>query len=155
MKKHILILCIYMCLVLSIVGCSNINSNESDVSKLTDVEESNENIRNFYENPVLVDNKDLKISAVNLQYLNDYGMIELIIENKSDELISVTLDKLLFSDKERDARLSCNINPNSSINEYIYIESISTIEDFNDKIEGTLNVLRNKNNNQYKFMFKG
>ena len=144
-----------MCLVLSIVGCSNINSNESDVSKLTDVEESNENIRNFYENPVLVDSEDLKISAVSIQYMNDYGMIELTIENKSDELISVTLDKLFFSNKERDARLSCNINPNSSINEYIYIESISTIEDFNDKIEGTLNVLRNKNNNQYKFMFKG
>ena len=36
-------------------------------------------------------------------------MIELIIENKSDELISVNLDKLFFSDKERDAHLSCNI----------------------------------------------
>ena len=82
-------------------------------------------------------------------------MIELIIENKSDELISVNLDKLFFSDKERDAHLSCNINSNSSANEYIYIESITSINDFHDKIEGTLNVLMNKNNNQYEFMFKG
>ena len=82
-------------------------------------------------------------------------MIELIIENKSDELISVSLDKLFFSDKERDAHLSCNINSNSSDNEYIYIESITSINDFHDKIEGTLNVLINKNNNQYEFMFKG
>ena len=82
-------------------------------------------------------------------------MIELIIENKSDELISVNLDKLFFSDKERDAHLSCNINSNSSANEYIYIESITSINDFHNKIEGTLNVLMNKNNNQYKFMFKG
>ena len=82
-------------------------------------------------------------------------MIELIIENKSDELISVSLDKLFFSDKERDAHLSCNINSNSSANEYIYIESITSINDFHDKIEGTLNVLINKNNNQYEFMFKG
>ena len=82
-------------------------------------------------------------------------MIELIIANKSDELISVSLDKLFFSDKERDAHLSCNINSNSSANEYIYIENITSINDFHDKIEGTLNVLMNKNNNQYEFMFKG
>lgn len=80
-------------------------------------------------------------------------MIELIIENKSDKLISVSLDKLFFSDKERDAHLLCNINSNSSANEYIY--SITSINDFHDKIEGTLNVLMNKNNNQYEFMFKG
>ena len=70
-------------------------------------------------------------------------------------LLNKNLDKLFFSDKERDAHLSCNINSNSSANEYIYIESITSINDFHDKIEGTLNVLMNKNNNQYEFMFKG
>ena len=138
-----------------IVGCENIDSNKSDVDESIKVEAQNENVIDFYENPVLVDNEDLKISAVNLQYKDNAGMIELIIENKSDELISVSLDKLFFSDKERDAHLSCNINSNSSDNEYIYIESITSINDFHDKIEGTLNVLINKNNNQYEFMFKG
>ena len=138
-----------------IVGCENIDSNKSDVDESIKVEAQNENVIDFYENPVLVDNEDLKISAVNLQYKDNAGMIELIIENKSDELISVSLDKLFFSDKERDAHLSCNINSNSSANEYIYIESITSINDFHDKIEGTLNVLINKNNNQYEFMFKG
>ena len=133
----------------------NIDSNKSDVDESTKVEAQNENVIDFYENPVLVDNEDLKISAVNLHYKDNAGMIELIIENKSDELISVNLDKLFFSDKERDAHLSCNINSNSSANEYIYIESITSINDFHDKIEGTLNVLMNKNNNQYEFMFKG
>jgi len=155
MKKYILILCICVFMVSLIVGCSNINSNKSNLGKVTKVEEHNDNIRDFYENPILVDNEDFKISAISLQYLNDYGVIELIIENKSNELISVSLDKLFFSDKERKARLSCDISPKSSANEYIYIESISTIKDFNDKIEGTFNVLINKNNNQYKFMFKG
>ncbi|MEG2789812.1 MAG: hypothetical protein RR942_18560 [Romboutsia sp.] len=155
MKKYILILCIGVCVVLSIVGCSNINSNKSDVDKVTESEKHNDNIRDFYENPVLVDNEDLKISAVSLQYMNDYGMIELTIENKSDELISISLDKLFFTSEEREARLSCNINPKSSVNEYIYIESVNAIEDFNNKIEGTFDVLINKNSNQYKFFFKG
>jgi methyl-accepting chemotaxis protein len=43
---------------------------------------------------------------------------------------------LFLSDKERDALLSCNINSNSSVNEYIYIESISTIEE-NSRIDNT------------------
>ena len=155
MRKYILISCICVCILSLIVGCENIDSNKSDVDESTKVEAQNENVIDFYENPVLVDNEDLKISAVNLHYKDNAGMIELIIENKSDELISVNLDKLFFSDKERDAHLSCNINSNSSANEYIYIESITSINDFHDKIEGTLNVLMNKNNNQYEFMFKG
>ena len=155
MRKYILISCICACMLSLIVGCENIDSNKSDVDESIKVEAQNENVIDFYENPVLVDNEDLKISAVNLQYKDNAGMIELIIENKSDELISVSLDKLFFSDKERDAHLSCNINSNSSANEYIYIESITSIDDFHDKIEGTLNVLINKNNNQYEFMFKG
>ena len=155
MRKYILISCICACILSLIVGLDNIDSNKSDVDESTKVEAQNENVIDFYENPVLVDNEDLKISAVNLHYKDNAGMIELIIENKSDELISVNLDKLFFSDKERDAHLSCNINSNSSANEYIYIESITSINDFHDKIEGTLNVLMNKNNNQYEFMFKG
>ena len=155
MRKYILISCICVCILSLIVGCENIDSNKSDVDESTKVEAQNENVIDFYENPVLVDNEDLKISAVNLHYKDNAGMIELIIENKSDELVSVSLDKLFFSDKERDAHLSCNINSNSSANEYIYIESITSINDFRDKIEGTLNVLMNKNNNQYEFMFKG
>ena len=155
MRKYILISCICACILSLIVGLENIDSNKSDVDESTKVEAQNENVIDFYENPVLVDNEDLKISAVNLHYQDNAGMIELIIENKSDELISVSLDKLFFSDKERDAHLSCNINSNSSANEYIYIESITSINDFHDKIEGTLNVLMNKNNNQYEFMFKG
>ena len=155
MRKYILISCICACILSLIVGLENIDSNKSDVDESTKVEAQNENVIDFYENPVLVDNEDLKISAVNLHYKDNAGMIELIIENKSDELISVSLDKLFFSDKERDAHLSCNINSNSSANEYIYIESITSINDFHDKIEGTLNVLMNKNNNQYEFMFKG
>ena len=155
MRKYILISCICACILSLIVGLENIDSNKSDVDESTKVEAQNENVIDFYENPVLVDNEDLKISAVNLHYKDNAGMIELIIENKSDELISVNLDKLFFSDKERDAHLSCNINSNSSANEYIYIESITSINDFYDKIEGTLNVLMNKNNNQYEFMFKG
>ena len=156
MRKYILISCILCVYII-------INSRlgkililiKLDVDESTKVEAQNENVIDFYENPVLVDNEDLKISAVNLHYKDNAGMIELIIENKSDELISVNLDKLFFSDKERDAHLSCNINSNSSANEYIYIESITSINDFHDKIEGTLNVLMNKNNNQYEFMFKG
>ena len=155
MRKYILISCICACILSLIVGLENIDSNKSDVDESTKVEAQNENVIDFYENPVLVDNEDLKISAVNLHYKDNAGMIELIIENKSDEFISVNLDKLFFSDKERDAHLSCNINSNSSANEYIYIESITSINDFHNKIEGTLNVLMNKNNNQYKFMFKG
>ena len=155
MRKYILISCICACILSLIVGLENIDSNKSDVDESTKVEAQNENVIDFYENPVLVDNEDLKISAVNLHYKDNAGMIELIIENKSDELISVNLDKLFFSDKERDAHLSCNINSNSSANEYIYIESITSINDFHDKIEGNLNVLMNKNNNQYEFMFKG
>ena len=144
MRKYILISCICACILSLIVGLENIDSNKSDVDESTKVEAQNENVIDFYENPVLVDNEDLKISAVNLHYKDNAGMIELIIENKSDELISVNLDKLFFSDKERDAHLSCNINSNSSANEYIYIESITSINDFHDKIEGTLNVLMNK-----------
>ena len=153
MKKYILILCIGMCMAL-IVGCSNINSNKLGLDKVNK-EEYNDNIRKIYENIVLVDNEDLKISAVSFRYLNNYGTIELIIENKSDKLVSVSLDKLFFSDKEKEARLLCNINPKCGVNEYIYIESINTIKDFNDKIEGVFNVSINKNNNKYKFMFKG
>ena len=155
MSIYIIISCICACILSLIVGLENIDSNKSDVDESTKVEAQNENVIDFYENPVLVDNEDLKISAVNLHYKDNAGMIELIIENKSDELISVNLDKLFFSDKERDTHLSCNINSNSSANEYIYIESITSINDFHDKIEGTLNVLMNKNNNQYEFMFKG
>ena len=110
MRKYILISCICACILSLIVGWENIDSNKSDVDESTKVEAQNENVIDFYENPVLVDNEDLKISAVNLHYKDNAGMIELIIENKSDELISVNLDKLFFSDKERDAHLSCNIN---------------------------------------------
>ena len=115
MKKYILILCIGMCMAL-IVGCSNINSNKLGLDKVNK-EEYNDNIRKFYENIVLVDNEDLKISAVSFRYLNNYGTIELIIENKSDKLVSVSLDKLFFSDKEKEARLLCNINPKCGVNE--------------------------------------
>jgi hypothetical protein len=40
-----------------IVGCENIDSNKSDVDESTKVEEQNENVIDFYENPVLVDNE--------------------------------------------------------------------------------------------------
>lgn len=99
-------------------------------------------------------NEDLKISAISVQYLNDYGVIELILENKSNKLVSISLDKLFFSGIEIEALISCDIPPKSSSNEYIYIESINSLEDFNDKIEGTFNTL-NTIKDKYDFMFKG
>ena len=65
----------------------------------------------------------------------------MILENKSNKLVSISLDKLFFSGIEIEALISCDIPPKSSSNEYIYIESINSLEDFNDKIEGTFNTL--------------
>ena len=129
-----------------------INKNETEQAQF------NKDIREFYEPIVLVENEDLKISAISVQYLNDYGVIELILENKSNKLVSISLDKLFFSGIEIEALISCDIPPKSSSNEYIYeyiyIESINSLEDFNDKIEGTFNTL-NTIKDKYDFMFKG
>lgn len=59
----------------------------------------------------IVENEDLKISAISVQYLNDYGVIELILENKSNKLVSISLDKLFFSGIEIEALISCDIPP--------------------------------------------
>ena len=102
----------------------------------------------------MVENEDLKISAISVQYLNHYGVIELILENKSNSSASISLDKLFFSDIETEALISCDIPPKSSLNEYIRIESINSLEYFDDKIEGTFNTL-NTIKDKYDFMFKG
>ncbi len=142
-----IILCMGVFIMSLTVGCD-------DSSKTFNIKEEDLNIKEFYEELVLVDNEDLKISVVSVHYVSNYGIVELNIENKSNELIFITLDKLFFSGIERKARLLCDVNPKSSSTEYIYIEGINSLEDFNDKVEGTFNTL-DKENNQYEFMFKG
>ena len=154
MKKQIYIICLTIFCGLLIVGCSSDNLGEQDNKNETEQAQFNKDIREFYEPIVLVENEDLKISAISVQYLNDYGVIELFLENKSNKLVSISLDKLFFSGIEIEALISCDIPPKSSSNEYIYIESINSLEDFNDKIEGTFNTL-NTIKDKYDFMFKG
>ena len=154
MKKQIYIICLTIFCGLLIVGCSSDNLGEQDNKNETEQAQFNKEIREFSEPIVLVENEDLKISAISVQYLNDYGVIELILENKSNKLVSISLDKLFFSGIEIEALISCDIPPKSSSNEYIYIESINSLEDFNDKIEGTFNTL-NTIKDKYDFMFKG
>ena len=154
MKKQIYIICLTIFCGLLIVGCSSDNLGEQDNKNETEQAQFNKDIREFYEPIVLVENEDLKISAISVQYLNGYGVIELILENKSNKSVSISLDKLFFSCIETEAQISCDIPPKSSSNEDIYIEGINSLEDFNDKIEGTFNTL-NTIKDKYDFMFKG
>ena len=126
MKKQIYIICLTIFCGLLIVGCSSDNLCEQDDKNEAEQAQFNKDIREFYEPIVLVENEDLKISAI----------------------------KLFFSGIEIEALISCDIPPKSSSNEYIYIESINSLEDFNDKIEGTFNTL-NTIKDKYDFMFKG
>ena len=48
-------------------------SIEQDNKNETEQVKFNKEIREFYEPIVLVENEDLKISAISVQYLNDYG----------------------------------------------------------------------------------
>ena len=55
------------------------------------------------------DNKDLKISVVSVNYVSNYGIVELNIENKSNELIFITLDKLFFSNSSFNSTISSGL----------------------------------------------
>ena len=153
MKKYISIIGVIILCGGLIVGCNNANYQEEDNINKTELQSNNKEIKEFYEPIVLVDDKDLKINAISVQYLNNYGLIELILENKSDKTISVSLDKLFFSGIEREARISCEIPAKSSANEYIYLEDIKSLEEFNDKIEGAFET-SNATKDRYEFMFK-
>ena len=152
MKKYISIIGVIILCGGLIVGCNNTNSQEEDNINKTELQSNNKEIKEFYEPIVLVDDKDLKINAISVQYLNNYGLIELILENKSDKTISVSLDKLFFSRIEREARISCKIPAKSSANEYIYLEDIKSLDEFNDKIEGAFET-SNATKDRYEFMF--
>ena len=153
MKKYISIIGVIILCGGLIVGCNNTNSQEEDNINKTELQSNNKEIKEFYEPIALVDDKDLKINAISVQYLNNYGVIELILENKSDKTILVSLDKLLFSGIEREARISCEIPAKSSANEYIYLEDINSLDEFNDKIEGAFET-SNATKDRYEFMFK-
>lgn len=153
MKKYISIIGVIILCGGLIVGCNNTNSQEEDNINKTELQSNNKEIKEFYEPIVLVDDKDLKINAISVQYLNNYGVIELILENKSDKTISVSLDKLFFSRIEREAHISCEIPAKSSANEYIYLEDIKSLDEFNDKIEGAFET-SNATKDRYEFMFK-
>ena len=153
MKKYISIIGVIILCGGLIVGCNNTNSQEEDNINKTELQSNNKEVKEFDEPIDLVDDKDLKINAISVQYLNNYGVIELILENKSDKTISVSLDKLLFSGKEREARISCEIPAKSSANEYIYLEDINSLDEFNDKIEGVFET-SNATKDRYEFMFK-
>ena len=153
MKKYISIIGVIILCGGLIVGCNNTNSQEEDNINKTELQSNNKEIKEFDEPIDLVDDKDLKINAISVQYLNNYGVIEIILENKSDKTISVSLDKLLFSGIEREARISCEIPAKSSANEYIYLEDIKSLDEFNDKIEGAFET-SNTTKDRYKFMFK-
>ena len=153
MKKYISIIGVIILCGGLIVGCNNTNSQEEDNINKTELQSNNKEIKEFDEPIDLVDDKDLKINAISVQYLNNYGVIELILENKSDKTILVSLDKLLFSGIEREARISCEIPAKSSANEYIYLEDIKSLDEFNDKIEGAFET-SNTTKDRYKFMFK-
>ena len=153
MKKYISIIGVIMLCGGLIVGCSSTNTQGENNQNKTELHSNNKEVKEFYEPIALVNDKDLKISAISVQYLNNYGVIELILENKSDKTISVSLDKLFFSGIEREARISCEIPAKSSANEYIYLEDIKSLEEFNDKIEGTFET-SNTTKDRYKFMFK-
>ena len=153
MKKYISIIGVIMLCGGLIVGCNNTNSQEEVNINKTELQSNNKEIKEFDEPIDLVDDKDLKINAISVQYLNNYGVIELILENKSAKTILVSLDKLLFSGIEREARISCEIPAKSSANEYIYLEDIKSLDEFNDKIEGAFET-SNTTKDRYKFMFK-
>ena len=153
MKKYISIIGVIILCGGLIVGCNNTNSQEEDNINKTELQSNNKEIKEFYEPIALVDDQDLKINAISVQYLNNNGVIELILENKSDKTISVSLDKLLFSGIEREARISCEIPAKSSANEYIYLEDIKSLDEFNDKIEGVFET-SNATKDRYEFMFK-
>ena len=153
MKKYISIIGVIILCGGLIVGCSSTYTQGENNQNKTELHSNNKEVKEFYEPIALVNDKDLKINAISVQYLNNYGVIELILENKSDKTILVSLDKLLFSGIEREARISCEIPAKSSANEYIYLEDIKSLDEFNDKIEGAFET-SNATKDRYEFMFK-
>lgn len=147
-----LIMCFFIVMVFA-VGCSKEKNelNNNEISK-TEIEKT-QNISKFPEEVVLVDEDNLQINAISKDFVNNEGQILLKIINKSDEKFTISLDKLYFSEIEKKANLSCEIDSNSTINEHIKIEDINSLEDLNDKIEGAF-ILNGNKNNQYKFLFK-
>ena len=147
-----LIMCFFIVMVF-VGGCSKEKNalNNNEISK-TEIEKT-QNISKFPEEVVLVDEDNLQINAISKDFVNNEGQILLKIINKSNEKFTISLDKLYFSEIEKKANLSCEIDSNSTINEYIKIEDIHSLEDLNDKIEGAF-ILNGNENNQYKFLFK-
>ena len=147
-----LIMCFFIVMVF-VGGCSKEKNalNNNEISK-TEIEKT-QNISKFPEEIVLVDEDNLQINAISKDFVNNEGQILLKIINKSDEKFTISLDKLYFSEIEKKANLSCEIDSNSTINEYMEIKDINSLEDLNDKIEGAF-ILNGNENNQYKFLFK-
>ena len=147
-----LIMCFFIVMFFA-GGCSKEKNelNNNEISK-TEIEKT-QNISKFPEEIVLVDEYNLQINAISKGFVNNKGQILLKIINKSDEKFAISLDKLYFSEIEKKANLLCEIDSNSTINEYIKIEDIHSLEDLNDKIEGAF-ILNGNENNQYKFLFK-
>ena len=71
MKKYISIIGVIILCGGLIVGCNNTNSQEEDNINKTELQSNNKEIKEFYEPIALVDDKDLKINAISVQYLNN------------------------------------------------------------------------------------
>ena len=147
-----LIMCFFIVMFFA-CGCSKEKNelNNNEISK-TEIEKT-QNISKFPQEVVLVDEDNLQINAISKGFVNNEGQILLKIINKSDEKFTISLDNLYFSEIEKKANLLCEIDSNSTINEYIKIEDIHSLEDLNDKIEGAF-ILNGNENNQYKFLLK-
>lgn len=147
-----LIMCFFIVMFFA-CGCSKEKNelNNNEISK-TEIEKT-QNISKFPQEVVLVDEDNLQINAISKGFVNNEGQILLKIINKSDEKFTISLDNLYFSEIEKKANLLCEIDSNSTINEYIKIEDIHSLEDLNDKIEGAF-ILNGNETNQYKFLFK-
>lgn len=100
--------------------------------------------------PVFIDNEDFKITVKNISIINNNAEYGLYIENKTNEIMEISLDEIHIGDSAKIVEFKNKLKAKESKYVNLKIRDISKLGDLNDKIYGEFL----GNSKEYYFIFK-
>lgn len=148
-KKKILTLLLASILGFSIAGCtSGAEENKEEPKEkeevITETSEEGATQINFKTPVVLVDEDVVKISIKGIEEFNEYGGINFIVENKSDQNIIVQVSKTLIDDSEVYTFFSQDLEPKKTSVSRMRIDEVTSMAGIGTKFETTFRVINDK-----------
>ena len=100
--------------------------------------------------PVFIDNENFKITVKNISIINNNVEYGLYIENKSSNIMEISLDEIHIGDSVKTVEFKTKLKAKENKYANLKINDVSKLEDLNDKIYGEFL----GNSKEYYFIFK-